>query len=82
MMHYQQYQQMVNILRYCEIRKLKDIKKDKSLFERLMSIPNGCFQIHWKTCKGLLSFKQLPKDIIAVYKKDGCLRIDYHIDNI
>lgn len=72
----------MNILSYLEIRKLKDIKKDKTLYEKISSLPNCCFQIHWKTFKGILTFKQLPKDIVGVYKKDGSLRIDYHINDL
>lgn len=45
-------------------------------------MPDCCLQIHWKTNKGFLSFKQLPKDVITVYKKKGSLRIDYHIDDL
>lgn len=45
-------------------------------------MPDCCFQIHWKTFKGFLSFRQLPKDIITVYKKGSSLRIDYHVDDI
>lgn len=27
----------------------------------------------------MLCFKELPQDIISVYKKDYCLRIDFHM---
>ena len=45
-------------------------------------MPDCSFQIHWKSIGSLLSFKELPNDIITVYKKDEMLRIDYHIDSM
>lgn len=38
--------------------------------------------MQWKTYRGILSFKELPSDIITVYKKGSMLRIDYNIDSI
>ena len=46
-------------------------------------IPDCCFQLHWKSLnKSFLSFKNLPKDVIVVFKKGGFLRIDYHVDDL
>lgn len=81
-MQNQQYQQIINFITFSEVRKLKDLKKNKELFEKMVEIPNCYFQIHWKTCKGILTFKQLPKDIITIFKKDGFLRIDYNVDDL
>lgn len=57
-------------------------KNNAEINKKMNEIPDCCFQIHWKTYKGFLSFKQLPKDIITIYKKAGSLRIDYHVDDI
>lgn len=63
--------------------KLKKLKKSNvDVYKKLADIPDCCLQIHWKTFKGFLSFKQLPKDIITIYKKGGSIRIDYHLDDI
>ena len=57
-------------------------KQRRGIYERIKQIPDCCFQVHWKTYnKGFLSFKQFPKDIIVVYKQDGSLRIDFHVDD-
>ena len=82
MMYQKQYQQIINVLSFMEVRKLKTVKKNKLLYEKISELPDCCFQIHWKTSKGILTFKQLPKDIVTVYKKDGFLRIDYHVDSL
>jgi hypothetical protein len=48
----------------------------------IQSIPDCAFQVNWKTYRGILSFKELPSDIITVYKKGSMIRIDYGIDNL
>ena len=70
-MAYKQYQQIVNLLTYEEVTKIKELKKSRvSLYNRISKIPDCCFQIHWKALsKSLISFKNLPKDVIVVYKK-------------
>ena len=30
----------------------------------------------------MLCFKDLPQDIVSVYKRDNCLRIDYHANSV
>jgi len=52
------------------------------MIDLLEVFPNCCFQIDWKEFRGILCFKDLPQDIISVYKKDNCLRIDYHVNSL
>ena len=84
LMLYRQYQHIVNILTCEEMTKIKQLRKHKnSLYQRIKMIPNCCFQIHWKAfSKGILNFKFLPKDVIVVFKKEGLIRIDYHVDDL
>lgn len=83
LLHHRQFQQIVNVLSMNEVYKLKKLKKNNTVIGNfLKEIPECYLQIHWKTSKGFLSFKQLPKDIVSIYKKGGSLRIDYHVDDI
>lgn len=45
-------------------------------------MPDCTFQIGWKTCGRIFTFKELPSDLITVYKKGSMLRIDYNVDSI
>lgn len=53
-------------------------RRDQEMHDALELFPNCSFQIDWKEFKGMLCFKELPHDIISVYKKDNCLRVDFH----
>lgn len=65
------------------MHKLKRLKKDvQGVHQGLLAIPDFCAQVHWKCFKGFINFRQLPKDIVTVYKKGGSLRIDYHVDDL
>jgi hypothetical protein len=56
----------------------KIFRRNQELHDALQLFPNCSFQIDWKEYKGMLCFKELPQDIVSVYKQGSNLRIDFH----
>jgi hypothetical protein len=61
---------------------MKKLRKDAQLSDVLSGFPDCSFQINWQEYRNMLCLKELPQDIVSVYKRKYSLRIDFHIADL